>query len=494
MKLVNSRHRLVSLLLTLTLLAALLPVLSLGASAADVETIYSCGFETDEDMEGWLFTDGDGDGYQWARMNSEDDGIEGIPQGNYALYSYSYKNYYGDLTPDNWAYTPKITLPEGSELTLFYYVYAQDPLWWAEQYSVYVQTDDEMTRIHNETLTEGEDKENPAMRWLDLSDYAGKTVRIAFRHHDVSGQFAIAIDQVEIMRVLPREIGSVAVNVTAPAVNAAPDTTGTIPTGYSGYTVAKVSWEPADEVFASGKKYSVIVTLEAEKGYAFIDSVQTCINDNDATVIYKSAQQLKISYTFDALLPALPSMYFKDVKVSDWFYKDVEFVYYNHLMAGVGNNLFDPSGNCTRGMIVTVLYRLEGSPKVEKACPFSDVKSGMYYEAPITWAEANGVVMGVGGGKFAPEQKITREELATFLCRYAKLLGVYDEEDCVTLAGFSDIGKVSSWAMDSMSWAVGSGMIYGSNEADGIYLMPGGNAQRCQVAAILHRYVDTFVK
>ena len=94
MKKVNSRHRLVSLLLTLTLLAALLPVLSLGASAADVETIYSCGFETDEDMEGWLFTDGDGDGYQWARMNSEDDGIEGIPQGNYALYSYSYKNYY----------------------------------------------------------------------------------------------------------------------------------------------------------------------------------------------------------------------------------------------------------------------------------------------------------------------------------------------------------------------------------------------------------------
>lgn len=212
----------------------------------------------------------------------------------------------------------------------------------------------------------------------------------------------------------------------------------------------------------------------------------------DGTVISTSVEKFKcVKVTVEAA-PMKP-MSFTDVKNSDWFYEDVQYVYDRGLMDGVGNNKFDPNGKCTRAMIVTILYRMEGSPAHSGVNPFTDVKVDWYRDAVI-WAAENKIVNGVGKGKFDPEADVTREQLATILCRYASYKGYYNKTDGVMLAGFKDQDKVSDWALDAMRWAVGVGLIGGSSEKDGVYLMPEGNALRCQVAAILHRFCVSFEK
>lgn len=187
-------------------------------------------------------------------------------------------------------------------------------------------------------------------------------------------------------------------------------------------------------------------------------------------------------------------MAFTDVKTSDWFYSDVQYAYENGLMNGVGSDKFDPNGNCTRAMIVTILYRMEAEPSYSGTNPFSDVGEGQWYTDAVVWAAENNIVNGVGHGKFEPNTNITREQLATILCRYAAYCGVYNKEDGAMLTAFADYDKVSDWAEDAMSWAVGVGLIGGSSEKDGLYLLPGGNALRCQVAAIFHRFCETLKK
>ena len=485
--------KLVSLLLAIVLIFSLMPVFAGGANAAGPTKIFFCSFETDDELGGWEFPDADGDGHRWKRM-SDSDGEFGATDGSSALFSFSYDNSTTTvLYPDNWAYTPEISIPAQGKTELAFDVFAQDPGYWAEQYSVYVRpvggTD---ALIFSETLAEGEDRTSPAHWTLDLSAYAGKTVQIAFRHHGVSDVFAIGIDSVAVWNEpTVQKIGTVAVCADEPVAGMSVTSACDIPAG-SGYTVANVTWEPGDANFQVGKTYSVAVSLEARPGYEFSSDVKATINGNAATIISRGPEEMKISYTFPKVEESMPSMFFSDVKTKDWFYGDVEYVYYNKLMNGEGNNKFNPQGKCTRAMIVTILYRMEGSPKHGTNNPFNDVRSGQWYTDAVIWAAENNIVNGVGGGKFNPDGKVTREELATILCRFAKAKGLYSEEDCAMLAGFADYGKVSGWAQESMSWAVGVGLVGGSNEKDGLYLLPRGNALRCQVAAIFHRFCDSF--
>ena len=487
--------KLISALLAVCMLFSLLPALGLSAAAADTETLFYCGFEADEDMTNWQFLDADVDGFNWRIIDeiTEGEGF-GHTDGTAALFSFSYDNDSPKvLTPDNWAYTPEITLPTLGEIFLYYDVFAQNPEWWGEHYSVYVSVPGEgETLLLEETLKEGEDRDSPAHRSLDLSAYAGRTVRIAFRHHNSSDVFAIGIDSVKVERVLPYDIDKVSIYVEEPVVDMPVSDMFDIGEGCMGFTVANVQWEPNDTQFKAGQVYTVAVTLEANSGYRFTQYVDPYINDKPATIISRTEEEMKIALTFPKLQPAMPSMFFDDVKTSDWFYHDVEYVYYNRLMGGVGNNLFDPNGECTRGMIVTILYRMKGEPGHSGKNPFTDVKSGQWYADAVIWAAENGIVDGMGNGKFEPETNITREQLATILCRFAKTEGIYSDKDCTMLVGFADQSKVSSWAADSMSWAVGVGLVGGSNEKDGLYLMPQGNAQRCQVAAIFQRFCTNF--
>lgn len=211
----------------------------------------------------------------------------------------------------------------------------------------------------------------------------------------------------------------------------------------------------------------------------------------DGTVISTSVEKFKcVKVTVEAA-PMKP-MSFTDVKNSDWFCEDVQYVYDRGLMDGVGNNKFDPNGKCTRAMIVTILYRMEGKPAHSGSNPFTDVSGGQWYTDAVIWAAENNIVNGVGNGKFAPDTAITREQLATILCRYAVYHRDYNKEDSVMLVTFADQDKISDRAGDAMSWAVGVGLIGGSGEKDGLYLLPGGNALRCQVAAISHRFCVAF--
>lgn len=175
---------------------------------------------------------------------------------------------------------------------------------------------------------------------------------------------------------------------------------------------------------------------------------------------------------------------FSDVKNSAWYHEDVQYVSENGLMKGTGENLFSPDATTTRGMIVTILYRLEGEPSPTGACPFQDVASGKYYEKAITWAAENGIVSGFSADTFGPDQNITREQMAAILYRYATYKN-YDVSTAGDLSKFPDADKVSSYAVDAMKWANAAGLINGSNDGK---LYPAGNATRAQVAAILTRF------
>ena len=187
-------------------------------------------------------------------------------------------------------------------------------------------------------------------------------------------------------------------------------------------------------------------------------------------------------------------MDFTDVKPTDWFYKDVEYVFQNGMMNGVGNGLFDPNGTCTRAMVVTVLYRLLGEPGGAVSCPFTDVPDGddyTWYTQAVKWAYHVGVVNGMTATTFEPDTPVTREQLAAILYRFADSLG-RDVSEGVMLAGFTDNAKVSDWALTPLSWAFAKGIITGVDEANGKFLYPQNNASRCQIAAILHRFCEAY--
>ncbi len=174
---------------------------------------------------------------------------------------------------------------------------------------------------------------------------------------------------------------------------------------------------------------------------------------------------------------------FSDVSEKAWYYEAVEYAVENGLMNGVGGGKFDPEGTMTRAMLVTVLWRYEGEP-AEGENSFTDVPNGTWYTEAVAWAAANGIVGGVGNNRFDPNGIITREQMATILFRYAQKRG-FDTSKRGDLSVFPDSGKVSSWAKDAMRWAVAEQIINGS---DG-YLLPQGNATRAQVAALLMRFI-----
>ena len=176
---------------------------------------------------------------------------------------------------------------------------------------------------------------------------------------------------------------------------------------------------------------------------------------------------------------------FKDVKAGSWYYDDVAYVYEHELMNGVGNNLFAPSASTSRAMIVTILYRVEGSPATNKKTTFKDLKSGSWYYDAVKWAAENKIVNGYSDTKFGPSEDITREQFASILYRYAQFKG-YDLSKRADLSAYSDAKKVSSWAKEAMSWANAMDLIHGTGQA----LDPRGAATRAQAAAILHRFLE----
>lgn len=181
------------------------------------------------------------------------------------------------------------------------------------------------------------------------------------------------------------------------------------------------------------------------------------------------------------------SVWFEDVKESKWYYNDIKFVSDNKLMNGVSEKTFAPNALLTRAMLVTILYRNEGEPATNRSIPFADINMGAYYANAVIWAQQNAIVTGVSETEFAPDENITREQIATLLFRYAAIKGM----DAVTLEenleSFKDADEISEFAVSALNWAVGNGIITGKTENT---LCPRDNATRAEIAAILHRYLS----
>ena len=176
---------------------------------------------------------------------------------------------------------------------------------------------------------------------------------------------------------------------------------------------------------------------------------------------------------------------FTDVKQTDWYYNAVKYVYENNIIKGYDSKTFAPNDKLTRGQLVTILHRMEGSPKITGTSKFSDVQdSSKYYYNAVIWATNKKIVSGYDNGKFGAEDNITREQLAVILWKYAKYKGK-SVTASNNLSGFTDTNKISSWALTQVKWAVGAGVISGNANKT---LNPLGNATRAEVAAMMEKY------
>ena len=180
---------------------------------------------------------------------------------------------------------------------------------------------------------------------------------------------------------------------------------------------------------------------------------------------------------------------FYDVSRGDWYYKAVRFVHEKGIMEGTGTHYFSPEADLSRGMLATILYRLEGSPSVSGYSGFADVADTAYYAKAVAWAKANGIVNGVTATAYEPDTAVTREELAAILCRYAAFKGKDTAISYDYLAGFSDANTSHVYARPALNWAVAYDIING--QGNGV-LAPRATATRAEVAQVLMNYLEVF--
>lgn len=244
------------------------------------------------------------------------------------------------------------------------------------------------------------------------------------------------------------------------------------------------------------KGAAITITLSPDKGYKLDKLTVTDGSGKTVSTVKKSdtvytftmpASAVKVGVSYVKATETPSKTKFNDVSANDWFASAVDYVTGKGMMNGTADNTFSPKANTTRGMVVTVLYRLENQPSTS-AASFTDVASGAYYANAVAWANANGIVSGYGSGKFGPNDKVTREQLAAILYRYAqyKKYDVSVGED-TNILSYDDAQSISSYAIPAIQWACGAGVVTGKS---GSKLDPKGNATRAEVAAMLMRFCE----
>ena len=179
---------------------------------------------------------------------------------------------------------------------------------------------------------------------------------------------------------------------------------------------------------------------------------------------------------------------YTDVSEKDWYYDAVKYMYQCEIMKGMSDTRFEPNTTLTRAMFVTVLYRAAGSETAQTRTSFKDVGQDMWYTKAVAWAVANGIAAGYSDSVFAPDDLVTREQMAAMIYRYAKYRG-YDMSGSASISGFADAGDVSEWALAAVKWAVDVEIISGMSEST---LVPGGTATRAQCASMIKRCIDNL--
>lgn len=242
-------------------------------------------------------------------------------------------------------------------------------------------------------------------------------------------------------------------------------------------------WDKAEE--------NLELTAVWEKGTFTVEPEEPPVDYEEPTEPEPTEPELETMPDVEIDMDRLP---FSDVPEDAWFRDAVSYVYRNEFMNGTSATTFTPAGSMTRGMLVTVLYRIDGSEPVcneEREC-FDDI-AGAYYTDAVAWAYSNGIVNGVSDRTFAPDRIVTRQEAVTIFYRYCvghTMLGV---ESGVELNGFEDRENVAGFAVDAFSWAVATGLVEGSVAGDGVYLNPTNSLNRAQAAVLLQRCVEDIM-
>lgn len=233
------------------------------------------------------------------------------------------------------------------------------------------------------------------------------------------------------------------------------------------------------------------VTITPDEGYQIgsisVNGEQVAIPSDGILTGLDSNDEVVVTFeriTNDTELP------FVDVSSASWYADAVQYVYENGMMRGTSETMFSPDETTTRAMIVTILHRIEGEPAAD-ASSFTDVMAGSYYTNAVAWAAANGIVNGVNETSFAPDNPITREQLAAILYRYAQFKGYDTTVGGMSLSEYADASQISAYATTAMQWANAEGLITGVTDTT---LSPQGSATRAQVATILMRFVENIAK
>lgn len=247
---------------------------------------------------------------------------------------------------------------------------------------------------------------------------------------------------------------------------------------------------------------TVTITVTPDEGYE-LDKLAVYDEDGDKIDLKDKGDgkftfempkgDVEIDISFALIEDETVKANFADVAADAWYADAVQYVYENGMMSGTSETTFSPDLTTTRGMIVTILYRLEGSPDLSNenlGYPYADVDANAYYADAVYWARQNGIVSGMSAEQFAPNNAITREQMAAILYRYAQFKG-YDVSAKADLSVYTDAAQVSTYATDAMAWANGAQLIAGTSQAT---LTPAGNATRAQVATILMRFCENIAK
>ena len=247
---------------------------------------------------------------------------------------------------------------------------------------------------------------------------------------------------------------------------------------------------------------TVTITVTPDEGYE-LDKLAVYDEDGDKIDLKDKGDgkftfempkgDVEIEVSFALIEDETVKADFADVAADAWYADAVQYVYENGMMSGTSETTFSPDLTTTRGMIVTILYRLEGSPNLSNenlGYPYADVDANAYYADAVYWARQNGIVSGMSAEQFAPNDAITREQMAAILYRYAQFKG-YDVSAKADLSVYTDAAQVSTYATDAMAWANGAQLITGTSQTT---LTPAGNATRAQVATILMRFCESIAK
>ena len=244
---------------------------------------------------------------------------------------------------------------------------------------------------------------------------------------------------------------------------------------------------------------TVTITVTPDEGYE-LDKLAVYDEDGDKIGLKDKGDgkftfempksDVEIEVSFALIEDETVKANFADVAADAWYADAVQYVYENGMMSGTSETTFSPDLTTTRGMIVTILYRLENEPTVTGTTAFTDVAADQYYANAVAWAAQNGIVSGIDATTFAPNNAITREQMAAILYRYAQFKG-YNVSAKADLSVYTDAAQVSTYATNAMAWANGAQLITGTSQAT---LTPAGNATRAQVATILMRFCENIAK